>query len=88
MVAASYDLPYIQAQVGHLDPSTTLAVYAQIIRRADRDQLRAEIRQLLGVDQEAAKPAVGRAPAVAPPELSAAGLRAARRAPKGPTPRF
>lgn len=49
MVAAGYDLPYIQAQVGHRDPSTTLAIYAQVIARPDRDRLRAEIRQLLGV---------------------------------------
>ena len=48
--AAGYDLPYVQAQVGHLDPSTTLAIYAQVMARRDRDQLRAEIRQLLGVD--------------------------------------
>ncbi len=51
MVAAGYDLPYIQAQVGHRDPSTTLAIYARVIARPDRDQLRAEIRQLFGVDQ-------------------------------------
>jgi integrase len=48
MIAAGYDLPYVQAQVGHLHPSTTLAVYAQVIRRPDRDRLRDEIRQLLG----------------------------------------
>ena len=40
MVAAGYDLPYIQAQVGHRDPSTTLAIYARVIARPDRDQLR------------------------------------------------
>jgi hypothetical protein len=40
MVAAGYDLPYIQAQVGHRDPSTTLAIYAQVIARPDRDELR------------------------------------------------
>jgi integrase len=50
MVAAGYDFPYIHAQVGHRDPSTTLAIYAQVIARPDRDQLRAEIRQLLGVE--------------------------------------
>jgi hypothetical protein len=50
MVAAGYDLPYIQAQVGHRNPTTTLAIYAQVIARPDRDQLRAEIRQLLGVE--------------------------------------
>jgi integrase len=56
MIAAGYDLPYVQAQVGHADPSVTLAVYAQVMRRADRDELRAEIRGLLGV---AAHPANG-----------------------------
>lgn len=50
MVAAGYDLPYIQAQVGHRDPSTPLAIYAQVIARPDRDELHAEIRQLLGTD--------------------------------------
>lgn len=49
MIAAGYDLPYVQAQVGHADPAVTLAIYAQVIRRADRDELRAEIRGLLGV---------------------------------------
>jgi integrase len=49
MVAGGYDLPYVQAQVGHVDPTTTLAIYAQVMRRSDRDQLRAEIRDLLGV---------------------------------------
>jgi integrase len=53
MIAAGYDLPYVQAQVGHADPSVTLAVYAQVMRRADRDELRAEIRGLLGVAQPA-----------------------------------
>lgn len=53
MVAAGYDLPYVQAQVGHVDPTTTLAIYAQLIARHDRDELRAEIRALLGVDEPA-----------------------------------
>ena len=53
MIAAGYDLPYAQAQVGHADPAVTLAIYAQLMRRADRDQLRAEIRGLLGVEQSA-----------------------------------
>jgi integrase len=50
-VAAGFDLPYIQAQVGHVDPSTTLGIYAQVIARSDRDQLRAEIRELLGIPE-------------------------------------
>jgi integrase len=48
-IAAGFDIPYVQAQVGHADPSVTLAVYAQVMRRPDRDQLRAEIREVLGV---------------------------------------
>lgn len=48
MLAAGFDLPYVQEQVGHRDPSTTLKIYAQVIRRPDRDQLRADMRALLG----------------------------------------
>jgi hypothetical protein len=51
MLAAGFDLPYVQEQVGHRDPSTTLKIYAQVIRRPDRDQLRAETRALLGEDR-------------------------------------
>jgi integrase len=54
MLAAGFDLPYVQDQVGHLHPTTTLAVYAKVIRRPDRDRLRAEIRELLGVPEDAA----------------------------------
>ena len=48
MLAAGFDVPYVQDQVGHLDPTTTLAIYAKVIRRPDRDSLRAEMRALLG----------------------------------------
>jgi integrase len=48
MLAAGFDLPYVQDQVGHTDPATTLTIYAQVIRRPDRDQLRAEARALFG----------------------------------------
>lgn len=54
MLAAGFDVPYVQDQVGHADPTTTLAVYARVIRRADRDALRAELRALLGEDRAAA----------------------------------
>jgi integrase len=53
MVAAGYDIPYIQAQVGHRDPSTTLAIYARVIARPDRDEVRDEIRHLFGVNAQA-----------------------------------
>ena len=81
MVAAGYDIPYIQAQVGHRDPSTTLSVYAQVLARPDRDELRAEIRQLLGVDPPPEEP---REAAHRRPEIATADLRArAEKAGKG-----
>lgn len=58
MLAAGFDLPYVQDQVGHADPTTTLAIYAQVIRRPDRDQLRAEARALFG-EKESPTAAVG-----------------------------
>jgi integrase len=86
MVAAGYDLPHIQAQVGHRDPSTTLAIYAQVIARPDRDELRAEIRQLLGVDATPAAPTARPAAAARPHQLDISGLRlAAEKAGKGRT---
>ncbi len=49
MLAAGFELPYVQAQVGHKDPNLTLSVYAQLMHSADRDQLRTEVRTLLGL---------------------------------------
>jgi integrase len=51
MLAAGFDVPYVQDQVGHVDPTTTLAIYARVIRRPDRDQVRADMRALLGEDR-------------------------------------
>jgi integrase len=53
MLAAGFDVPYVQDQVGHADPTTTLAINARVIRRANRDALRAELRTLLGEDRPA-----------------------------------
>jgi integrase len=47
MLAAGHDIPYVQSQVGHVDPTVTLAVYAQLIRRTDRERLRQELRDFL-----------------------------------------
>lgn len=47
MLAAGHDIPYVQSQVGHVNPTITLAVYAQLIRRADRERLREELNALL-----------------------------------------
>jgi integrase len=51
MLAAGFDVPYVQDQVGHLDPTTTLAMYARVIRRPDSDAVRTEMRALLGEDK-------------------------------------
>ncbi len=87
MIAAGYDLPYVQAQVGHVDPSTTLAVYAQVIRGADRDQLRAEIRELLGVSNAERTSAAQSTPRIAPRAAGPTQRRTLQKAPKGPTVR-
>jgi integrase len=47
LLAAGYDVPYVQAQVGHDDPTTTLGVYARVIREPDRDRIRIELGALL-----------------------------------------
>jgi integrase len=36
MLEAGAPVPYVQAQVGHEDPTTTLQIYAQVLRRRDR----------------------------------------------------
>jgi integrase len=47
MLAAGYDVPYVQAQVGHEDPTTTLGIYARVINQPNRDRLRKEMSELL-----------------------------------------
>lgn len=79
-IAAGFDIPYVQAQVGHVDPKLTLAVYAKVMLRPDRDELRTEIRSLLGVDQRTAESSSATRPHAAPSGLFAARIKA----PKGP----
>jgi integrase len=81
MIAAGYDIPYVQAQVGHVDPSTTLGIYAQLMARRDRDELRAEIRELLGVTSPSDRPR----PSASPRRTVAALPSGLEKAPKGPT---
>lgn len=76
MVAAGYDLPYVQAQVGHTHPSTTLGIYAQLMSRPDRDQLRTEIRELLGVKRPAPANITATNERVGVPQLEPERLRA------------
>jgi integrase len=85
MVAAGYDIPYVQAQVGHKDPTTTLAIYAQVMRRPDRDQLRAEIRAFLGVSPQPPEPPTATVHRLDRPQQIGPvdALRAAEKAGKG-----
>jgi hypothetical protein len=36
MLEAGAPVPYVQGQVGHEDPATTLQIYAQVLKRRDR----------------------------------------------------
>jgi hypothetical protein len=36
MLEAGAPVPYVQSQVGHEDATTTLNIYAQVLRRRDR----------------------------------------------------
>jgi integrase len=47
MLAAGYDVPYVQAQVGHEDPATTLGIYARVIAQPDRDRLERTMKELM-----------------------------------------
>jgi integrase len=38
MLEAGAPVPYVQAQVGHEDPTTTLQIYAQVLKRRDRQR--------------------------------------------------
>jgi integrase len=88
LVAAGYDLPYVQAQVGHRDPSTTLAIYAQVMARQDRDQLRSEILQLLGANRQDTPATSTMRLQAGQPTPGATRLRAAEKAGKGRAPRL
>jgi hypothetical protein len=39
MFAAGAELPYVMAQVGHADSKVTLEIYAQVLKRRDREQI-------------------------------------------------
>ena len=39
MFAAGAEIPYIMAQVGHGDSKVTLEIYAQVLKRRDREQI-------------------------------------------------
>ena len=39
MFAAGAEIPYVMAQVGHGDSKVTLEIYAQVLKRRDREQI-------------------------------------------------
>ena len=39
MFAASAEIPYVMAQVGHADSKVTLEIYARVLKRRDREQV-------------------------------------------------
>jgi site-specific recombinase XerC len=39
MFAARAEIPYVTAQVGHADSKVTLEIYAQVLKRRDREQI-------------------------------------------------
>jgi integrase len=47
MLTAGADVAYVQAQVGHRDPTLTLRVYARVLQRRDRRQFGAAFDQLM-----------------------------------------
>jgi integrase len=67
MFAAGAEIPYVMAQVGHGDSKVTLEIYAQVLKRRDREQIgrafdhllvgggRGEPRTRTSADRRAAK---------------------------------
>ena len=47
MFAAGAELPYVMAQVGHGDSKVTLEIYARVLKRRDRDDIRRAFDHLL-----------------------------------------
>jgi hypothetical protein len=47
MLTAGADVAYVQAQVGHRDPTLTLRVYARVLQRRDRRQFADGFDQLM-----------------------------------------
>ncbi|MGH2901816.1 MAG: tyrosine-type recombinase/integrase, partial [Solirubrobacteraceae bacterium] len=77
LVALGEDPAYVMAQMGHTDPSLTLRVYAQQMRR--RDGERERLRALVNGDQWVPSGAKGAAaPPAALPSLTAAARNAVR----------
>jgi hypothetical protein len=91
MLAAGHDVPYVQHQLGHVDPTVTLAIYTQLLRRSDREQLRRELRAFIDtpiLEQPRTMPAAAQRSAhdvrsATPPTSPIDGLKRIEKAGKG-----
>jgi integrase len=53
LLAAGCDPAYVQQQVGHTDPTLTLRIYQQLLKRKRREEYRARVNDLLGTSPAA-----------------------------------
>jgi hypothetical protein len=79
MFAAGAEIPYIMAQVGHGDSKVTLEIYAQVLKRRDRDRI-GRAFDLLLVDGESVEPRAAKAPTRRPPRRAKTAARRRRKA--------
>jgi integrase len=53
LLAAGCDPAYVQQQVGHTDPTLTLRIYQQLLKRKRREEYRERVNELLGTSPAA-----------------------------------
>jgi integrase len=53
LLAAGCDPAYVQQQVGHTDPTLTLRIYQQLLKRKRREEYRTRVNELLGTSPAA-----------------------------------
>lgn len=53
LLAAGCDPAYVMAQVGHTDPTVTLRIYQQLLKRRRREEYRDRVNELLGTSPAA-----------------------------------
>jgi integrase len=68
LLAAGCDPAYLQQQVGHTDPTLTLRIYQQLLKRKRREEYRDRVNELLGTSPAALSklPDLGREREVGP----------------------
>jgi integrase len=68
LLAAGCDSAYVQQQVGHTDPTLTLRIYQQLLKRKRREEYRERVNELLRTSPAALSklPDLARDPALRP----------------------